>query len=362
MYMKVKSQVILVNSISIMEPGQQTDILCKNSEEKFKDVLYELFESKNYSDVTLICDDKISINAHRNILGSYSPVFKNILDQENKFAVKTGSVFLHGVASNEMLSVLEFIYLGETNCKLSKVNDLLELANDLQLQGFEVEYGKDKIEAQVDDKIVAQVEVDDKEKILNEKKDDELGIDKDPKTIGDGDAAAIKSTDELKCDDVDFTTISKYTLKMADSGLYMCILGCKGALYSIPSRAIRHYASNHDQSMLRYKCDICAYTCFDKYAINTHKQTHIKEVKCNKCGFWTKQQKSLDRHVKKECMSLMKECLKCGQLFSSAKRLKHHEASIHGMGHMCDVCGKIFECLESKEKHINNHHRILRFF
>ena len=57
------------------------------------------------------------------------------------------------------------------------------------------------------------------------------------------------------------------------------------------------------------------------------------------------------------CMSVMKECQRCGQLFTSDKRLKHHEALMHGISHMCNICGKNFENSESKDKHINNHHR-----
>ena len=91
--------------------------------------------------------------------------------------------------------------------------------------------------------------------------------------------------------------------------------------------------------------------------MTSHKQTHINDMKCDKCGFRTKYQKTFDRHINKECTSIMKECQQCGQLFKSDKRLKHHEASIHGIGHMCNVCGKNFENSESKDKHINNHHK-----
>ena len=338
-----------------MELGQQTNIVCKNSAEKIKDVLYELFESKDYSDVTLICDDKTSITAHKNILGSWSPVFKNIFDQEKEFDVKGGSVYLRGVSSHEMHSLLEFIYLGETNCKLSKVNDLIELANDLQLQGFEIDYGIKKIKAQVDEEIESHA--DDKEEKLNENKN-EVGIETDFKTIGDDDEEnANQSMEELPGDDVDFTTYSKYAIKMADSGRYMCILGCNKTLYLKPSAVKKHFARNHDRSMCRHKCDICDYVGYDKNTITSHKQKHTNDIKCDKCGFRTKNKQSFDRHVNKECMSVMKECQRCGQLFTSDKRLKHHEALMHGISHMCNICGKNFENSESKDKHINNHHK-----
>ena len=59
---------------------------CKLTWHTYPDHLREMMEglitSDNFKDVTLVSDDKKTIKAHRNILSSCSPVFKNILQFE----------------------------------------------------------------------------------------------------------------------------------------------------------------------------------------------------------------------------------------------------------------------------------------
>ena len=47
-----------------------------------KEMMKEMMTSKDFTDVTLVTDDKKTIKAHRNILSACSPVFKNILQME----------------------------------------------------------------------------------------------------------------------------------------------------------------------------------------------------------------------------------------------------------------------------------------
>ena len=44
--------------------------------------MQEMLTSDEFTDVTLVTDDKKTIKAHRNILSACSPVFKNILQME----------------------------------------------------------------------------------------------------------------------------------------------------------------------------------------------------------------------------------------------------------------------------------------
>ena len=74
-----------------------------------KEMMQDMMKFNDFTDVTLITDDKKPIRAHRNILSANSPVFKNI------FQMETNSnhpiIYRRGIKLNDLESILEFIYL-----------------------------------------------------------------------------------------------------------------------------------------------------------------------------------------------------------------------------------------------------------
>ena len=82
-----------------------------------KEMMQTLMETKKSTDVTLVCDDKVKFKAHKFVLSACSPVFQSIIDDlpenENSF------IYLRGVRSQEMNSILQFMYLGQATltCK-----------------------------------------------------------------------------------------------------------------------------------------------------------------------------------------------------------------------------------------------------
>ena len=91
----------------------------------------ELYGERDLSDVTLVCSDGHQIKAHKVILGSSSPVFKNIFKTNN-----CSSIYLHGVNFDHMESIVKFIYLGQTKINQSSIDDFLIVARDLKVKGL----------------------------------------------------------------------------------------------------------------------------------------------------------------------------------------------------------------------------------
>ena len=62
----------------------------------------------DFADVTLVCEDRKYIRAHKNILSACSPVFKDIvkLEQSSK-----PIIYLRGINFSELESIMQFIYL-----------------------------------------------------------------------------------------------------------------------------------------------------------------------------------------------------------------------------------------------------------
>ena len=106
----------------------------------------ELFEKQELTDVTIACDDGFQIKAHRTIISASSLFFREVIMNSNN---TSPFFYLKGVNQENLQSLLEFIYEGETVVKTEKVDDLVAIGNDLKILGImemEVKDGKSSME------------------------------------------------------------------------------------------------------------------------------------------------------------------------------------------------------------------------
>ena len=107
--------------------------------EKFSDHLQlmsrELFNAEKHSDVTIVCDDQIQFKAHKIILSACSSVFRNIIDNNPS---QHPLVYLRGIQSQEMESILQFMYLGEGKFHQERLEEFLRVSNDLDVAGISI--------------------------------------------------------------------------------------------------------------------------------------------------------------------------------------------------------------------------------
>jgi len=92
----------------------------------------ELREEKDFFDVTLACDDS-QIQAHKVILSACSPFFRNVLRRNPH---QHPLLYLKGVKYKDILSVLNFMYMGEVNVAQEELNTFLSVAEDLRVKGL----------------------------------------------------------------------------------------------------------------------------------------------------------------------------------------------------------------------------------
>ena len=82
----------------------------------FKDNVNSTFRrlrvDKEFTDLTLVCEDGQQIEAHKVILTSSSPFFEKIL-QTTKHHHPL--IYLKGFQSKDFVSILDFLYFGEAN-------------------------------------------------------------------------------------------------------------------------------------------------------------------------------------------------------------------------------------------------------
>ena len=92
-----------------------------------------LRKSSDFVDVTLACEDGHQIEAHRFILASSSPFFRDILKQSNH---SHPLIFMRGVKSDDLVAMVDFMYFGEANVDRDNLDSFLAISEELQLKGL----------------------------------------------------------------------------------------------------------------------------------------------------------------------------------------------------------------------------------
>ena len=92
-----------------------------------------LREDKDFSDVTLACEDGQQVEAHKVILASSSPFFMDIL-KKNKHPHPL--IYMRGLKSEDLIAIMDFLYYGEANVFQDNLDSFLAIAEELRLKGL----------------------------------------------------------------------------------------------------------------------------------------------------------------------------------------------------------------------------------
>ena len=95
-----------------------------------KDLLSELVSDNEFTDVTLVCDDKREIRAHKFVLSSCSPVFKNIIKNNDQNI----PIFLKGIKYEDVIPLLQFFYIGQATVAAERMLPFLKLASNFKVK------------------------------------------------------------------------------------------------------------------------------------------------------------------------------------------------------------------------------------
>ena len=101
----------------------------QNLTSAFKD----LRDDKEFTDVTLACEDGQQVEAHKLVLISSNPFFRNLL---KKHKHPHPLVFMRGLKSEDLVAIIDFLYHGEANVYQENLHSFLAIAGELQLKGL----------------------------------------------------------------------------------------------------------------------------------------------------------------------------------------------------------------------------------
>ena len=271
----------------------------KSIQSHLTSTLRKLYDDKSFTDVTIVCDDFTQLQAHKIVLSASSPKLRNLLSDNIH---PSPVIFMMGINKQDLLSILQFIYFGECYIEHGRIENVLEIAQKLQIEDFLNISNKEEV-------IVGEAIQFDQQYCANEN------------TI-----PGIKSN----IDEPPLTNkLEEQPSNSTETVLISVALSCKKCKFTTSEEMI---LQNHQETDHSYSCDKCAYNTETLKDLKKHQEYHHKNARFN--------------------------CEQCGSLFSHYKSLKFHEMSIHrGLIFPCTQCGYQANQKVHLKRHVRSKHQ-----
>ena len=282
-----------------------------NYSDHLREALQEMMSTSDFADVTLVTDDKQQIRAHRSILSTCSPVFKNILQYDNNNTNPV--IYLRGIQHSEMESVMQFVYLGEARFYEERLSEFLMVSKNLEIKdlltGLENIEMNDQTEANTDS-------AKEDNNIANEK---DLDINEDSKSSFNADVEPQTHTK------LPNKSANGRTDLHSENGKFMCH-NCD-RIFNSQQALNYHIKSKHKGD--KYACNECDYQATAQSSLKMHIEAiHHKDVKyaCNQCDFRATQIGNLKTHVQSKHEGFKYACShsQCEKQFTQHASLIRH--------------------------------------
>ena len=227
----------------------------------------DLREDKDFTDVTLACEDGKQVEVHKLVLAASSPFFMQLL-RRNKHPHPL--IYMKGVKSENLMSMLEFFYFGEANVYQENLDTFLAFADELKLKGLNgPDQSKERLEQDSDffsEPSVGGVEVQKvHSKIL-------------PKSF-DGTLALNNSTQQLNIQ-IDALTVRSEKDAPRNNGnghsngkLLVCKVCGKEGLRT----TIRNHIEAKHINGVSHTCDVCGKSAKTKNSLASHKSIYHRK-------------------------------------------------------------------------------------
>ena len=269
----------------------------------------ELMMNEDFTDVTLVTEDKKHIKANANILSACSPVFKAILKKQKN---SSPIIYFRGIQYSEMESIMQFIYLGEATFYEERMEEFLAVAKSLEIK-----------------------------KLCNA----ETETNDEPQ-----DQIPSKSETTIEC----FEEIRKGLRSFEEK----TVVSDHSTMLALQERQSEEISVNING---RYECEQCHKTYSNKQGLHIHKQSAHNGVKypCDQCDYQATQKGDLTKHIQSKHEGVRYDCHQCDSSYTSQDNLSTHFKSKHeGVRYACDYCDFNTAHQYYLKKHIKNYHKL----
>ena len=306
-------------------------------------MMENMLQSNEWSDVTLVCEDKNQMKAHKNILSSASDFFRDIFHLDKN---PTTVIYLKGIKSTEMELILQYIYLGEAVVYEEKINSLLSVAKSLDIRDLcentEIDELKDYSETEGILECIEKNDITNEFKIkLKEKSEDQErtieptreGSEEDPVL------EEIVSTGELH----------KNTHEEPNDPI-----GNSEKLTGMESGQI-----HETYEIMKFDCNQCDFQTTKDYYLKSHIRTIHEKVKynCVQCDSQFSQKCHLKTHIQIKHEGIRYHCKHCDYVTTNKQQLKNHTQAQHdGILYHCKHCDYKSGYKSKIREHMNQKH------
>ena len=234
--------------------------------DNIREMLYNLMYSNELTDVTLVSDDKKQFKAHKIVLSASSPVFKSIISDNN---LSSPIIYLRGIQSHEIESILQFIYLGQATFYQDRMDEFLNVAKNFGIREISNSFQSPG----------------------NEQFDNVMKVKEE-----------CNQTTDME-ETINVPTESK-------------------------DKSIHKQRLNNDN---RYPCHKCNYIATKSSHLQTHIKSIHEGFKypCDQCTYKATERSALRQHVKSIHEKVKYPCNQCNYMATQPSNLRHHKKSVH---------------------------------
>ena len=291
--MKTKPSFLMLTSVHDSQSMMRSSVLWDGFSQAASCCFSRVFKSGEYEDVTLITEDCQEFGAHRVILASASEKFRKIL--QFKSQQRNPLIFLRGLTSEQVLSLLHFIYEGKVDVQTEDLASFINIVTEFEIDGLKYandgDSPPDDDHSNSDGEQMADIDHDEAEikNFRGNRNRKEISEEKAP-----------KEEEEVSAPQVSEMSFSKSYFEDSD----------------FLESSERQYDDLHH---------------------------------CMKCNYKTKRKELLKTHMSSNHDGPKIVCPNqlCGRVYSSKANLRSHMKSCHN----CDKCEETFDCNNDLKKH-----------
>ena len=318
-----------------------------------RSMMKELMMNEDFSDITLVTEDKKQIKANINILSICSPVFKDILKKEKN---SNQIMYLRGVQYSEMESIMQFIYLGEATFYEERMEEFLAVAKSLEIKELCLD-GNETNDEPEDKPSPSDQVPSSTEKLIEQIEISDQSTENNPLCREEG---FVSNNYKYECEQCHKlfarqTSLTQHIQSNHEGVRYACNQ-CANQFTHMRSLR-KHIRSKHEG--VKYECDQCDYQASFKSTLTIHIQSKHEGVKyaCAQCDYQASLKGSLTSHIQSKHEGVEYSCAECVYQATQQSALTRHIKSKHnGVKYACDKCDQQFSQQGALNRHKKNKH------
>jgi len=338
------------------------------------EMLHNMMTSNELTDVTLVSEDMKKFKAHKIVLGACSPVFKSFIGDA---LTLSPLIYLKGIQSQDIESILQFIYLGEAQIYQERMDLFLDVARSLEIKGIskavETQSLFEEREALHNQNFHHQFSANKTDEI------NEINLIKERQAIQNQNfdySFSANKTDEtnemnlieekLAFQNQDFD--NKFSVNKTDESNEINLIEDRAPFqdqdFDHTNSTNKTEKTIEIKDIKKNQKERNSYQLLSGYT--TESDSNSKAVTksdslypCDVCGKRFSYKASLNLHKSSIHDGIKYPCIQCNHIFANLGNLRRHTKSIHdGVKYPCNDCHLEFSQSSTLHMHVKNVHKI----